>query len=71
MRYVMARYVEYQREMAYRIFVTDGLYVTEDGKRPVPQQRYCEWLGAKVTDKRSGDEIVADTILKAGLVVEE
>ena len=57
--------------MAYRIYVTDGLYVSSDGKRPIQQQRYCEWLGAKVTDKRSGEEIAADVILKAGLVVEE
>ena len=71
MRYVMARYEEYQKEMAYRIYVTDRLYVSSDGKRPIQQQRYCEWLGAKVTDTRSGEEIAADVILKAGLVVEE
>lgn len=70
MRYVIARYVEYQREMAYRIYVTDELYVSRDNMRPILPQRYCEWLGIKEKDERSGDEIVADIIRRAGLVVE-
>lgn len=66
----MTRYAEYQREMAYRIFVTDGLYVSEDNKRIVHDQRYSEWLGFTEKDERTGDEIAAEIIKKAGLVVE-
>lgn len=71
MRYVMARYVEYQREMSYRIFVTDALYEDADHMRIVPQARYKDIINRKVkpTDKRSGEEVANDIIKNAGLVV--
>lgn len=66
----MARYVEYQREMAYRYFVTDALYESEDHMRIVPKQTYRESLKPhKVEKQRSGDEIAREVIKNAGLVV--
>ena len=72
MRYVMARYVEYQREMAYRIFVTDALYESEDHMRVVPRARYVDIIKSKNRNitQRSGEEIAQDVIKNAGLVVE-
>ena len=64
----MARYVEYQREMAYRIFVTDALYEDADHMRIVPSARYYEKINPQEVDKRSGDEIAEDVIKNAGLV---
>lgn len=69
MRYVMARYIEYQRELTYRIFVTDALYEDEDHMRIVPSARYYEKINPQKIDKRSGDEIAEDVIRNAGLVV--
>lgn len=72
MRYVMARYVEYQREMSYRFFVTDALYESEDHMRIVPPARFRDIVDRKVKpkDKRSGEEIANDIVKKAGLVME-
>ena len=69
MRYVIARYVEYQREMSYRYFVTDALYEDSDHMRIVPSARYYEKINLQKIDKRSGDEIAEDVIRNAGLVV--
>ena len=73
MRYVMARYVEYQREMSYRIFVTDALYESEDHMRIVPKERYYDTVNRKARkeDRRSGEEIANEVIKNAGLVVKE
>lgn len=70
MRYVRSRYVEYQHEMAYRIFVTDSLYEDAEHMRIASRERYYDYLYNKInTDKRSGDEIAMEVIKKAGLVV--
>lgn len=65
----MARYVEYQRDLAYRVFVTDALYEGENHERIVSQKRYYEMVHPEKCDTRSGDEIAEDVIKKAGLVV--
>ena len=69
MRYVMARYVEYQRDQAYRVFVTDALYHGENHMQIISQKRYYEMIHPEKCDMRSGDEIAADLIKRAGLVV--
>lgn len=69
MRYVMSRYEEYQREMAYRIYVTDSLYLNGQNQRFV--KRYSEFIGLtqNEVDTRTGDEIAEDIIKRAGLEV--
>ncbi len=70
MRYVISRYVEYQREMAYRYFVTDALYESADHMRIIPKERYYDAIHhTQKVEQRSGDEIARDIIKNAGLVV--
>lgn len=65
----MSRYIEYQHERAYRIFVTDALYESADHMRIVPQGRYYDVIHPQRVEKRSGEEIAQEIIEKAGLVV--
>lgn len=65
MRYVVARYKMEQREMAYRIFVTDSLQLIPQNKYLTT--RYKDSIKTKKKDNRTGDEIAADVIKRAGL----
>lgn len=69
MRYVESRYEEYQRDLAYRIYVTDSLYY--EGRNQTFTVRYSEIIGLNKTtaEARTGDEIAADIIKRAGLEV--
>ena len=74
MRYALTRYKMYQREVAYRIYVTDCLrMMTENtarfAKGSYMQKRYADYLKSPVPDRRTGEQIAADVIKKAGLVV--
>ena len=74
MRYAFARYKTYQREVAYRIYVTDCLrMMTENtarfAKGSYTTKRYADFLKNPVRDNRTGEEIAAEVIQKAGLVV--
>lgn len=66
MRYVEARLEESNREEAYRIYVSKSLQL-------IPQDRYLkvdcylDLLKKRNADNRSGDEIVSDIMLRAGL----
>ena len=71
MRYVIARYEEYQQEMAYRIYISDRLY-RDDEHRFIPAKaRLADYLRPKEEPEKTGDEIVAEVIAKAGLVVKK
>lgn len=67
MRYVAARYKEEQRELAYRIFVTESLKL-------IPQNKYLtiEYNDVITNNKddRTGDEIANDVIKRIGLKFE-
>lgn len=65
MRYVEARIDEYNREEAYRIYVTKSLQLAPQGKYLTVQ--YQDLLNPEEKDMRSGDEIVEDIMLRAGL----
>jgi len=67
MRYVEARIDEYNREEAYRIYVSTSLQLIPQNK--CLQKSYREIIddSKRVVDTRSGDEIVADVMLHAGL----
>lgn len=69
MRYVEARAEEDDRELTYRIYVSRSLQL-------IPQNKYLkkdfyEYLNPKAEDNRSGNEIVSDIMLRAGLHFEE
>ena len=65
MRYVEARLSEYDREAAYRIYITKSLQLAPQSKYLV--ETYEDWLNPKKEDTRSGDEIALEVIQKAGL----
>ena len=64
MRYAMARFNQHQRELAYRIYITDSLRVITGNTT-----RYADFLLHKDNDTRSGQEIVDDIVKRAGIEV--
>lgn len=68
MRYVIFKLQEQQKEMAYRIYITDSL-------QAIPQSKYLttrfDDLINRRVDTRTGDEIAADIIRGAGLKIRE
>lgn len=74
MRYVLTRYTEYQRDVAYRLYVTDCLrMITENSANAVKGQymkdRFMNIIYPQPVDSRTGDEIAQDVIKSAGLEV--
>ena len=74
MRYALARYRTHQRDLAYRIFVTDcQRMISENTAKSVAgnyiSKRFASLMSYVKEDTRSGEEIAADVIKKAGLVV--
>lgn len=65
MRYVVAKYEEYSRTIAYRFYIADTLYLTPQRKGLT--KRLHEIYYPVKADNRSGDEIAADVIKNAGL----
>lgn len=69
MRYVEARVDEYQREEAYRIYISKSLQLIPQSKY-IPKD-YRDLINPPKVDKMSGDDIVIDIMKKAGLKFEE
>ena len=74
MRYAMARYQSQQRDLAYRIYVTDCLRMVAENTAKMSQgaytaARFYDIINPKPVDNRSGNEIAADTIKRAGIEV--
>lgn len=74
MRYVRARWKEHEREQIYRIYVTDCLRAMTESTAKFSggtyiQKRFAAVVGYEKTDTRTGEEIAAEVIKKAGLVV--
>ena len=67
MRYVEARIEQEQRDLMYRIYVTDALQAMPQDRYLV--QRYADFAVEKNVqeDTRTGDEIAEEIIKKAGL----
>lgn len=67
MRYVEARIDEYNREEAYRIYVTNSLQLTP--QRKYMRSSYMDILKEMKhpTPQQSGEEIVINTMKNAGL----
>ena len=64
MRYTVARYNDTQRELAYRIYVTDSLRAITGAST-----RYADILEPKHIDNRSAQDIVDDVFGRAGIEV--
>ena len=74
MRYAMARYQSQQRDLAYRIYVTDCLRIISEntakmGGGSYITAKFADIINPKHTDNRTGEEIAADIIKMAGIEV--
>ena len=73
MRYFRAKEAQYTQDAAYRFYVGNGIQIiSENTGRMVGGRQlkdYSEFMGLKPVDNRSGDEIAADIIKRAGLGV--
>lgn len=74
MRYVNARYESQERDLAYRIYVTDCLRIISENTAKYSGGKYVsaslhDILYPKPEDTRTGEEIAADIIRRAGLEV--
>ena len=67
MRYVMARYNDYKRDLTYRYYLTDTLFHYAHNR--AMKYRYADIVEKKVklVPEKSGNEIVADVVSRAGL----
>ena len=74
MRYAIARYQSQQRDLAYRIYVTDCLRIISENTAKICGGSYitanfADIINPKPVDNRTGDEIAADIIKLAGIEV--
>ena len=74
MRYAMARYQSQQRDLAYRIYVTDCLRIISENTAKMVGGSYvtvklADILNPKPVDNRTGEEIAADIIKRSGIEV--
>ena len=74
MRYAQARYNQHQRDLAYRIFVSEGLRILTENTAKMVQGAYLtvnflDIIDPKPKDERSGAEIASDVLTRAGIEV--
>ena len=74
MRYAMARYQSQKRDLAYRIYVCDCLrMISENTANQVcgayMTSKFSDIINPKPVDNRTGEEIAADIIKRAGIEV--
>lgn len=74
MRYAMARYQSQQRDLAYRIYVTDCLRIIGENAAKMcggayVTAKFADIINPKPADNRTGEEIAADIIKRAGIEV--
>ena len=74
MRYAQARYNQHQRDLAYRIFVSEGLRILTENTAKMAQGAYLtanflDIINPKPKDERSGAEIASDVLTRAGIEV--
>ena len=73
MRYYRAKEAENAQTAAYRFYIGNGIQIISENTGLMVGGRklrdYSEFMGLKPVDNRSGDEIAADIINRAGLGV--
>ena len=74
MRYAMARYQSQQRDLAYRIYVAECLRMINEnaasgGGRSYMAVKFEDVINPKHVDNRTGEELAADIIKRAGIEV--
>ena len=74
MRYATARFNQHQRDLAYRIYVTDCLRIISEntakmGGGSYITAKFADIINPKPVENRNGEEIAADIIKRAGIEV--
>ena len=74
MRYAMARYQSQQRDLAYRIYVTECLRMVTENTAKISNGSYTvakfeDIINPKHVDNRTGEEIASDIIKRSGIEV--
>ena len=74
MRYAMARFNQHRRDFAYRIYVTDCLRIISEntakmGGGSYVTAKFSDIINPKPADNRTGEQIAADIIKRAGIEV--
>ena len=74
MRYAIARYNQHQRDLAYRIYVTDCLRIISEntakmGGGSYITAKFADIINPKPADNRTGEETAADIIRRAEIEV--
>ena len=74
MRYAMARFNHHQRDLAYRIYVSDCLRIISENTAKMSggsyiTAKFADIINPKPADNRTGEEIAADIIKRAGIEV--
>ena len=74
MRYAVARYQSHQRDLAYRIYVTDCLRIIGEntanmGGVAYISAKFSDIINPKPADNRTGEQVAADIIKMAGIEV--
>ena len=74
MRYAIARYQSQQRDLAYRIYVADCLRIISENTAKIGGGSYItaqlsDIINPKPVENRTGEEIAADIIKRAGIEV--
>ena len=74
MRYAIARYQSQQRDLAYRIYVADCLRIISENTAKMGGGSYitaqlADIINPKPVENRTGEEIAADIIKRAGIEV--
>ena len=74
MRYAIARYQSQQRDLAYRIYVADCLRIIRKKKKKMGggsyiTAKFADIINPKPVENRTGEEIAADIIKRAGIEV--
>ena len=74
MRYATARFNQHQRDLAYRIYVTDCLRMVTENTAKMSggsyiSAKFADIINPKPVDNRTGEEIAADIIKRAGIEV--
>lgn len=69
MRYAIARYKSSQKELAYRIYITDSVQLLAQGKSL--QKRFYDFLcnGASIEEDKPAADVAHDILFKAGIEV--
>ena len=74
MRYATARFNQHQRDLAYRIYVSECLRMINEnaasgGGRSYMAVKFEDVINPKHVDNRTGEELAADIIKRAGIEV--